>query len=495
MKKMLLLIIVLSILVSGCENRSTEITQKEGNTLQNYSSPDSREKFSISSPGWEAIVSDDPFNNITLKKGQCTYALNVVDAPLEWYDMAIKGFVRNNSGTVLSESPLSYTLMGGGYTIKTRTRGLFCDDRTYFALFTCPESRFDEKKATEIFESMTCQKNWKTPERTKRKLGLVVSPQNTTDIKSYYLAYNLARDNGVQMTHNYASWGGNDPDGNDLFFGIIKNKGLKASVAFSVIHTSVRGKMPDDIIFRGWDDAALISGFSDFAIEYIGKYRDAIEYVEIGNEVDIYFNNHKDELGSYKIFYKKVYDNIKKAYPDLKVGTVFAYHTLKSNNNFDVYRTLSPIGDFDAFTLYIYSPGFVFDREPVEIYEHLQEIEKLTGKRKFALEEVGWNAYGGLKGNEEDQRKAVAYFFDYLEKAPERLEFMNWFILHDGSDKNCMESAKTFIEPGDPLLENDKFMRDFSDFICYLGLIRPDGTARAGWYEFIERARGYASTY
>lgn len=491
MKKIFLIMITLSLLVSGCENRSTEGTQTENHITQNYTSSGSREIFSISSPDWEAIASDDPFNNITLRKGQCTFALNVVDAPQDWYEKAVKGFIKNNSGTILTESPLSYTLTGSGYTFKTRTKALFCDDRTNFALFTCLESQFDEKKAVDIFDSMSCNKEWKTPVRTNKKLGLLVSPQNATDIKSYYQAYNLARDNGVQMTHQYASWGENNWANNDLVFGTIKNKGLKTSVAFSVIHTSVIGKLPEDIEFRGWDDPALISGFSDFAIDYIERYRDVIEYVEIGNEVDIYLYNHKDELGSYKIFYKNVYDNIKKAHPDIKVGTVFAYHTLKSNNNFDVYRTLSPIGDFDAFTLYIYNQGFVFDREPIEIYKHLQEIEKLTGDRKFALEEVGWNAYSGLGGTEEDQRRAVSYFFDYLENAPERLEFLTWFILHDGTEKGCMESAKTFIEPGDPMLENDEVMNDFSDFICYLGLIKSDGTPRAGWYEFMERAREY----
>lgn len=193
------------------------------------------------------------------------------------------------------------------------------------------------------------------------------------------------------------------------------HKGLEVSIAFDIIHTSVMGKLPDDIKFKGWDDPIIISRFSDFVIKYIERYKDTIGYVEIGNEVDIYFNIHPEDLSSYKIFYREVYDNIKKAHPDVKVGTVFAYHELRKNNNFEVYRTLSQIGDFDAFTLYVYNSGFIFDRDPVEIYNYLQEIEKLTGNRKFALEEVGWNAYPGLQGNENDQRQAVKYFFDYLE--------------------------------------------------------------------------------
>jgi len=160
---------------------------------------------------------------------------------------------------------------------------------------------------------------------------------------------------------------------------------------------------------------------------------------------------------------------------------------------FEAYETLSPIGDFDAFTLYISNPGFIFDRDPVEIYESLKEIEELTGNRNFGMEEVGWNAYEGLQGNENDQQQAVSYFFDYLEEAPDRLEFMTWFLLHDGNKEDCRKSAETFFEPGDPILENDDFMNPFSDFICYLGLIESDGTQRKGWNEFEKRANKYES--
>lgn len=77
------------------------------------------------------------------------------------------------------------------------------------------------------------------------------------------------------------------------------------------------------------------------------------------------------------------------------------------------------------------------------MYEHLQEIEELTGDRNFALEEVGWNAYGGLDGNEEDQHQAVSYAFDYLEEAPDRFEFMTWFILYDSSEEESRKVAES----------------------------------------------------
>ena len=64
-----------------------------------------------------------------------------------------------------------------------------------------------------------------------------------------------------------------------------------------------------------------------------------------------------DEVEPYKKFYSQVKNNIKAHYPDMMVGTVFAYHEFDVGDSWFVYHNLS-IGDFDAFTLYIYSEGF-----------------------------------------------------------------------------------------------------------------------------------------
>ena len=157
MKKICLLIIILSVLVAGCENKSIE-KQKGFNESKTYSLPESKEKFSITYPDWEAAESDDPFNNITLKYGQCIFALNIIDAPPQWYEKAVEGFVKNSSGTILSEYPLSYTLTANGYTFKTQTNASFCNDKTYFVFYTCLESQFDEKKSRDIFDSKSCKR-------------------------------------------------------------------------------------------------------------------------------------------------------------------------------------------------------------------------------------------------------------------------------------------------------------------------------------------------
>ena len=205
-----------------------------------------------------------------------------------------------------------------------------------------------------------------------------------------------------------------------------------------------------------------------------------------------YFTRHPQEIESYRIFFESVYWKIKEKHPRVSIGIVFAYHEMKENNNFSAYNRLN-IGDHDGFTLYLFGEDFSHDRNPREVLENLREISRLTGDRHFALEEVGWSPWPGLKGTEMDQREAVGYFFDFLEQAPDRLEFMNWYNLHDGRDKDCQKIARTFTKKGDALNRNQKALTLFADFLCHFGLRENSGDPRTAWDEWVKRAEEHNS--
>ncbi|MFC1646026.1 hypothetical protein ACFL2Y_02475 [Candidatus Omnitrophota bacterium] len=90
------------------------------------------------------------------------------------------------------------------------------------------------------------------------------------------------------------------------------------------------------------------------------------------------------------------------------------------------------------------------------------------------------------------KRQAVGYFFDYYEQAPSRLIFLNWFLLHDVPGKDCEKLSSSFIPDKGAVSDALKEMfNPFSAFICNLGLIKNDGTPKAAWAEFVERAAKY----
>lgn len=487
--------IILLILIAGC------VQQEAKEKFAEYVTPNSSsmETFSISYPEWDPRNTTDDFAVISLQRydKRCNFQLNRIQAPLDWYMQAIRGYVLQNGGEIISDFPdFTYELTADGkFTFLSKVKGIFCNDNGYYVMFFCLNDSFDESMYQQIIGSMSCNKSWSVPTRPNRKIGMVINPVNDSNSYTDFAnSFNIARNTGVQVTHYSIFWGEIEIEEGkynwtvpDYIMNFVRYKGLELSAKFQIIHTSVLGKIPKDINFTSFDDPLLISRFKAFVLAYIARYKDIIEYVEIGNEVDIYLNQHKSEVPAYAVLYREVYSAIKAAYPDILVGTVFAYHDMKRNKAEWIYHNLS-IGDMDSFTLYIYNEGFIFDRNPSEISDYILEVEALTQNRTFAFEEVGWNTYPTLKGREEDQVKAVDYFFDYLEQAPPRLQFMNWFALHDGSKQNCLKAGESFFEPDNPWLNNTQFMDIFSDFICYLGLIRNDGTPKQAWSKWVSRA-------
>lgn len=449
-------------------------------------------------PNWKsANPSNDPLEIKSLSNDICRFQLNKIEVPTKFYkDMIIDYAIKNND-TIITKDPLTYTTSYFGNQFLIQTKFSFCNDETYAVFITCPIQSFDQDTTDKVFNSMQCIKNHTTIKKPNKKVGLIINPKDLTSFKDYNNAFNLARNNHVQVTHHYIQWRDIEKNNNttnweiqDYLINTMHDKGFEISAVFNIIHTSVIGKLPNDIKFTSWKDEKLKKRFTNFILKYLERYDKKLNYIQIGNEIDIYFNNHKDELDDYVEFYKHIYNKIKEKYPDLMVGTVFAYHEIKANNNQDIYNRLN-IGDFDSFTLYIYDKDFNFNKDPDTYLTYLKEIETLTKNRKYSIEEIGWNTHNNLQSNQQKQAQTVNIFFNYLKDAPNRLEYMMWFMLHDWNKTEATLQAGSFFEKDDNTINNSKFMDPFVDFLTYLGLIKKDGTPKLGWYVFANRTNDY----
>lgn len=483
-------------------------------------------------PDWKKKKSNDRLNivSMTSPDRQCYFDLNVAPAPADQYRKIVENFMQGQGAKILTADPLRYEFdtQDGKYTFVAKTNSVFCGEKTYFATVTCVKNGYDNAQASGIFASMRCgdtsapgpvaqlTQSAQTfadvgssngtgviaaaapiPKSTKPKLGIVVSPKGKFNHANVTHAFALAKQGGAQITRSYVSWtdvekgkGRYNWKGNDYMIGRARAAGLRLSVAFHVVRTAIRGPRPADLKSREWQDPELIKRFSDMVLAFLDRYEDIVDYIEVGSEVNAYFKVHKDEIEPYRVFFTAVRNNIKAKYPEVSVGIVFAYHELKESNTFAIYERLN-IGDHDGFTLYTFGENFVHTKDPKLVFDALNEIVQLTGDRRFALEEVGWIASPLLGGSDSSQREAVKYFFDFLEQAPDRLEFISWFNLHDGQEKDCAKMAKSFSRSGDGLSRSPEKMKMFSDFLCHFGLLKNDGTARPAWDEWVKRAKAY----
>jgi hypothetical protein len=486
-----------------------------------YRSAGGEPRFSVEYPGWPSRKSGNPFNVVEVVRPdrQCYFDLAASEAPLDQLEGVVRKYMQEQHATIVSRSPLAYEFStdGGKYNFVARTRGMDCGDKSYLATMTCLRERFDQPSADRAFGSMTCtaargaqgagapapamapapapRARADARAGARPLVGVVISPAGEFNARNVRDAFRIAREGGAQITRTFVSWtdiesrkGRRDWEGTDGMMQLVRGQGLRVVVSFNAIHTAVRGPLPDDLRFKGWNDAALIDRFSDFVVAFLQRYADLVDYVELGNEVNAYFTRHPDEMASYREFFTAVRARIRKQFPDVKVGLVFAFHEMQARGDFSVYEQLR-VGDYDGFTLYVYRGRFRFDRPAQDVADALEQIARLTGAREFAVDEIGWSASPALGGSEVSQRDAVAAAFDFLDRAPGRLLFMNWFGLHDGRRHDCDRIARTFVKPGDAMSGDADAMRVFSDYLCNLGLRANDGKPRAAWNEWVRRAR------
>lgn len=393
-------------------------------------------------------------------------------------------------GELVGKPFFEITLRENNQTMRLQAILDYCQGYTY-AVIT---GGIDTVKNAELFqavlESSSCQDPIQVPDLETGKIGMMVNPAQDDPLTGFYPALRMAKENGVQVVHTYLQWGEIEPapgerfwEWQDFLMGYRIQEGFEISLVVNVIHTAVRGSIPEDLADKEFDDPEFIQRFTTFILDVLDRY--PITYLSIGNEVNDYFVTHRYEIDSYQTFFLEVKRAIEEQHPDVKVGMIFAYHDAVTTNSVDIIKRLN-LGDFLPLTLYIYNSEFRFNREPSELENYLDRILDLAGETPVAIVEIGWNTAESLEGNQADQAEFLQEAFRLLAQHRERIEFLSWFALHDHKPENSYESALSFIPNRSDLAEDEEFMSVFVDFLNYLGLREMDGTPKEAWRVFPE---------
>lgn len=397
---------------------------------------------------------------------------------------------------LLAEKPfLEFTTREDNQTTRFQAVLDYCQGQTYAVVTGGRDSLENADLLTQVMSSSNCDDPVQVPGLETGKIGMMVNPAEDDFWNGYYPALRMAKTNGVQVLHSYLLWeqvedspGARSWEWNDLLMGYRFREGFEVSLAINLIHTAVRGPIPEDLLDRPFDDPEFIQRFTSFVLDVLDRY--PVQYLSIGNEVNDYFVNHRDEIPAYQTLFNSVYRSIKAQHPDVLVAMTFAYHDAESQNAIDIIQQLD-LGDFLPLTLYLYDQGFKFTRDPLELENYLERILDLAGEKPIALVEIGWNTADSLGGSQADQAQFLSEAFRLLAENQDQIEFLSWFSLHDSKLDNSAEAALTFLTDQPDLVTNEKFMIQFIDFLNYLGLRENDGTPKEAWHVFQEEASQY----
>ncbi len=453
-------------------------------------------------PGWEQTRELDPESVYMVQKEGQFVGINRYQNLPEIFATQFKAFIDEDPNAYLVREDeldgkpfFEFTTREEDQTLRVQAVLNYCQGQTYAVVTGGRDTVENADLFQHVLASSTCQDPYAVPNLQTGKIGLMVNPALDDFWEGYYPALRLAKENGVQVMHSYLRWGEVEPaegervwEWQDALMGYRLHEGFEISLVVNIIHTSLRGPMPEDLAEMDFDDPVFIERFSGFILEVLDRY--PVQYLSIGNEVNDYFIHHRDEIQAYKTFFLAVRDRIHQEYPDLKVAMTFAYHDAETTNAIDIIEELN-LGDFLPVTLYLYSPPFNFDRDPAELESYFDRILDLAGDTPVAFAEIGWNTAQSLSGSEQDQEFFVREVFRLLSLNRDQIEFFAWFNLHDNNLENTYQSALSFLPPDSHLIQDEDFMRDFVDFLTYLGLREMDGTPKLGWFAFVEESEKY----
>jgi hypothetical protein len=146
-------------------------------------------------------------------------------------------------------------------------------------------------------------------------------------------------------------------------------------------------------------------------------------------------------------------------------------HTGATGPLADSVTALNATSDAWVTTFYPLGAGFQ-PTGPGAATTALPEMVARAGGRPVVVQEIGYPSSTALGSSDAEQAAFFGNAFAAWAAAGDAIPFFGVFALHDFPTTTCDELATYYGLPGDPA---------FKAFLCSLGLLRVDGTAKDAW--------------
>lgn len=445
--------IILAVISNACSEKN--INEDTGILIY------SDEAITFQYPDWKDVTPGE--EEIFMLKSNGTQVFSAARYPAP--SAMLVRELEQNMGAVIDGEYAYYILDPEGAAMNSVTRILYSDYKTYALTIAGPE-----KPDASLLATAECIKR---ELNILEKVGIMPIPPDC-DSALLPAAFREARTLGAEVISWYFFWGGLEDDWATADY-VMEGLSLegKSVVVMNIIHTNVLGEYPPE--FDSFTDPGFKEAFAEFSVEFVERYQP--EYYFIGGEVDIYLNEHREEIPAFQEVLGYAYREIKEASPETQVGTVVAYHYARDYGALDIVRTLAPECDIIGYTVHPHLENFSY-RDISRGLEYLNEVPGVVPDKPFAIIETCWSSSALLESSEELQAEFVHDFFTFVDSGG--AEFVIWFSLNDQCD--CSEAARTHLEPFPQLMEDEQYVRFFEEFMCSPGLKYADGIPKKAWY-------------
>ena len=240
-------------------------------------------------------------------------------------------------------------------------------------------------------------------------------------------------------------------------------------LGIQVINT-IPKETPTDLLGVAWSDPTMKSRFHALLDAIRPLLTSHVQYISIGNEVDVYLASHPTEWAQYQNFYEDAFAYIHQTMPGIQVGVTTTFTGASGAAQANVLQ-LNTKSDVWTFTYYPLGPGFV-PKGPQSPGNDFATMLTLAGGRAVVLQEVGYPTSSVLSSSEADQAAFVSNVFQAWQARSQQIPFLSYFALHDFSADFCALLEQYYNDPSDSA---------FEAYLCSLGLRHSDGTPKPSW--------------
>jgi hypothetical protein len=249
---------------------------------------------------------------------------------------------------------------------------------------------------------------------------------------------------------------------------------LRVLLGIQVLNTTVN-EVPRDLRARAFDAPETKRRFRRLLVAIRPYLNRNVEYLSIGNEVDVYLSAHPDAWTAYARFYRYAAAQAHALAPWLKVGATTTFDG-GARYSRQVKRLNAP-SDVEIVTYYPLGERFTV-RPPDSPLTDFRALLRLAGGRPLVLQEVGYPSARRLNSSPAKQAAFVRAVYRAWANAGGRIPFLNFFLLHDLTRASCEQLGSYYG------LRDENFLA----YLCSLGLRRANGVPKPAWRAFVDGA-------
>ncbi len=209
-------------------------------------------------------------------------------------------------------------------------------------------------------------------------------------------------------------------------------------------------------------------------IDYLVPLLQGVSRINIGNEIDAYFNNHPKEVNDYVVLFKRARDKFKAMIPGVQIGTTITFGGLSDSGSRNRLKPLIDSSDYISLTYYPLNADFTMRAPSLseQDFRSMVYMAEELGKTHIVLQEVGYPS-GSLNASSPEMQ--AEFYGDVIRALEEsdKFVFVNFFLMSDLPDEMVNDFAKYYKLP-----DVDRF----KSYLQTLGIFDKNGNPKPAWY-------------